>query len=269
MGFPLSDLLVPSRKDKAKLYGTKPVYTSPETAAAEALAANLANLPKAEELGGKVNVFNQEQIMAMLRRAIPNYDAIVGKQSELIQSGLRGEVPKDVQDQLTLRTASKAISGGYAGSGVHRNLEARDFGLTSWDITNKSLDSASRWTQSMASLTQPALFNVGSAFISPQQQFDFNKLVAETKAAPNPGARGAFDSKMAALGMMLGVYGGAGYQNAYRPSGNSGAGAGFAPQYLSRTGASEGGGNVGSPFASSNEWGGKYGESGGFGAFDF
>lgn len=271
MGNLLGDLLFPSSSRKKELYGTKPETPQFEEAAAQAIAGNIANLPEAQKLALGVNTFNQEQVMAMLRKAIPNYDAIVGKQSELIQSGLRGEVPKDVQDQLTLRSASRAISGGYAGSGAHRNLEARDFGLASWDITNKSLDSASRWTQSMASMTQPALFNLGSMFVSPEQKFNENVLRANIAAAPDPAERGAFDSKMAFAGMIMSIYGGGpGYTQGYRPNyGSTGTSGGFTPQYLSRTGASEGGGSVGSSFASSNEWGGKYGESGGFGAFNY
>lgn len=153
---------------RIKIPGWKPLDTVAEQAAS--ISGNLENFGLASELTSKANVFNVDQIMMMLRKAIPNFDAIVGKQSELLQSGLRGEVPKDVQDQLTLRSASKAVSGGYAGSGAHRNLEARDFGLTSFDITQKALSSAQSWTESMGRLTQPGLMNIGASFISPQQR---------------------------------------------------------------------------------------------------
>jgi hypothetical protein len=259
------------------IFGSKPSYKTPTKSAAEALKGNLANLPAAEELGSKVNTFNQDQLLAMLRKANPNFDTTLASQNDLlnqqlgvIQGQLKGEVPQSVADQLQLRDAAKAVRGGYAGSGAARNLEARDFGLTSLDITNRALqsasswvDSASRWTSNTAALTQPAMFNVGSAFISPQQQFDFNKLVSENRAAPKPVIRGLWDTAQSQMGMAMGVYGGPGYQGTYHPASQGqymapqsfGGGAGF--------GASEGGGNIGSG------WGGTYGESAGLGAFDF
>jgi hypothetical protein len=241
-----------SKKNKNALFGTKPVYQTPTEAAAQALQGNLANLPAAELLGSQVNTFNQQQQLDALRRAIPNFDQIVAKQSGILQSQLAGEIPKDVQDRLQSYDAAKALSGGYAGSSVHGALNARDFGMTSLDITNKALDSASRWTTNMAQLTQPALFNVGSAFISPEQQYAHNKLVADVKAAPDPGVRGSFDSRMALFGELLGVYGGAGYQGAYRGTTRGPAAPTTTPQYLAPqnwgnagVGASEGGGNIG------------------------
>jgi hypothetical protein len=207
------------------VFGRRPKYQSAEDAAIQSTDANLRLLPKAEELGGKVNAYNQDQMLAMLRKSIPGYDSLTKAQSDLLASGLRGEVPADVQKQLSMRTAAKSLAGGYAGSGMARNLEARDFGLTSWDITQKSLDSTSRWTESMARLTQPALFNVGSAFISPQQQFDYNKLKADAAAAPDPKKRGNLDTHLGIFGMVTSGYaGGAGYANAYKSATSTGGG---------------------------------------------
>ena len=209
---------------KSSIFGKKPDYKSAELSAAEATNANLANLPKAQELGSKVDTYNQEEMLRLLRKTIPGIDNILKEGSNVLESGLRGEVPKSVQDQLALRSASRALTGGFAGSGAARNLEARDFGLSSWDITNKSLDSASKWTQSVSQLTSPGIFNVGSAFISPQQQFDYNKLKSETDAAPDPRDRGMFDSRASLFGMVTSGYaGGAGYANSYKPASQQGS----------------------------------------------
>lgn len=217
MGFPLSDLFVPSRKDKAKLYGTKPVYQTPGAAAGQALAANQENLPAAERLASSVNTFNQQQQMDALRKVFPNLDKLLSLGGDILESRLGGKFSKPELDQQQLDVAQRNIGKGTAGSGLHSNDLAREFGFNRFKQTQESLDSTTRWTNAMAQLTQPALFNIGSSFISPQEQFGYNKLVSDVKAAPNPGARGAFDSKMGALGMILGVYGGAGYQGAYRP----------------------------------------------------
>jgi hypothetical protein len=47
---------------------------------------------------------------------------------------LRGELPPDLASQIQRNTASKALTGGYAGSQAARNLTARDLGRTSLDL---------------------------------------------------------------------------------------------------------------------------------------
>lgn len=260
-------------------FGKRPNYKkfTPESTAADALQINERLLPKAEELGGKVNTFNQAEMLRMLRAAIPGFDQLNEKQSEVIQSELAGEIPNDVKNQVLLRSISRAVSGGFGSSldtpaGAGKNLEARDFGLTSLQLTDRALDSASRWTEHMARLTQPAMWNIGSAFVSGQDVFRYKKLLADVKASPDPAKRGNLDMKMSVLGMALGAYGGgAGYtQGASGGSGGAGAGSGV-NDYVPRqdwdtygTGASEGGGTVGGA-----AWGGSYGEAAGAGAFAF
>lgn len=138
----------------------------------QAIDQNIASLPKLKDLAGDVNSFNQDQMLAMLRKAIPGYDQQVGKVNDIINSELSGEIPKDIQDAIARSGASKALSGGYAGSGMGRNLVARDLGLTSLDLTQKGIDSASKWIQQSAALMMPGQFNVASMFVSPTQQFD-------------------------------------------------------------------------------------------------
>lgn len=249
---------------KSSIFGKKPDYKSPGLSAAEATEANLANLPKAQELASKVDTYNQEEMLRLLRKTIPGIDNILKEGSNALESGLRGEVPKSVQDQLQTRSASRAIEGGYAGSGMHRNLEARDFGLTSWDITNKSMDSFSRWTQSVSQLTSPGIYNIGSSFINHQDQFNYNKLQAETAAAPDPSDRGMFDSRMGLFGMVTSGYaGGAGYANSYKPASQGGSGQANRPgsyDYLARPGPlyGDGGqGGGGGPLGGGSSWGGE------------
>lgn len=252
-----------SKSTRDKLYGTKPIYSTPEKAAAESTAANLANLPKAEELGAKVNMFNQDQIMAMLRRVIPGFDKRNELSSDVLTARLKGEFTESELDELQLAAAARGVGRGTGGGSPFDKADlARSLGLNRYQETQRALDSNARWTESMAKLTQPALFNVGSAFITPQQQFDYNKLVAEAEAAPNSGVRGEADMQNAIMGMTLGVYGGAGYQNAYRPASQAPT-----QYYQQNAGANSIPG--GSYYDGSQAWSGKYGETAGAGAFNF
>lgn len=194
----------------------------------KSIAANTAALPEIENLASRTNAFNQEQIQKMLRASIPNYDSIVSGVSGNIDSFLKGEIPKDVADQIQTNSASRSLSGGFSGTGMSHNLNARDLGLTSLSLTERGVDSASRWLSSMGSLSAPGAFNAASLFITPQQQFSatfqnqdasFNAgwLKNQVKAMPDPfmkalGAAFINDesSITSALGSVAGASGGGG-----------------------------------------------------------
>lgn len=137
---------------------------------AKATTGNIANFGQASQLGAKVNQFNQDQLLGMLRKAIPGYDNIMNQGSNLIQSYMRGEIPQDVKNQIGRNSAETSIAGGYGGSGMARNLEARDLGLTSLQLTQQGLSSADKWLNSAAARSTPQMFDVTSMFVSPMQQ---------------------------------------------------------------------------------------------------
>jgi hypothetical protein len=179
---------------KPKVPEYKPVDATHEQE--RAIAGNLANLPGAQELASKQNQFNVQQLQSMLSSMIPGYRGIMDQQSQVIQSGLRGEMSADVQAAVQNAAASRALAGGFGGSGAHRNLVARDFGRTSYDITQQSMDSASRWLATTASM-MPGQFDASSMFISPQQrmqyafrnrenQFNRDWMKNQVSAAPDP-----------------------------------------------------------------------------------
>lgn len=135
-----------------------------------AVKNNLNILPQAENLVSQANAFTQEQITKMLRASIPNYDELVRNTSENIGSMVRGELPQDVQNMIQLSDAAKSLSGGYAGTGMHGALFARDLGLNSLNLIQGGIDTASRWLQSMDALFSPGMINVSNMFLTPQQQ---------------------------------------------------------------------------------------------------
>ncbi len=135
-----------------------------------ATQANLTNLSQDEELASKTNSFNFDQIQSMLRKAIPGYDQMISKQGGIINSEMNGEIPQDVQDAIQRNSATRSMGGGYAGSGMNRNLTARDLGMTSLALTDKGLSSSEQWLQQMKSTALPSMFNLSSMFITPEQQ---------------------------------------------------------------------------------------------------
>ena len=146
----------------------KPISIEGEQAGA--IGQNIANLPGAEKLASSVNTFNQQQLESMLETAIPGYQAIKAKVGKNISSQLSGEIPQDVQDFIQRKAAAKSFSSGFGGSGMAANLTARDLGLTSLQLTQEGLDSATRWISSAAVAPR---FDVSSMFITPQQRIGF------------------------------------------------------------------------------------------------
>jgi hypothetical protein len=136
--------------------------------------ANAAALPALKSLASNVNSFSQDQLLTSLRKVIPNYDQLVSKTRSIIDAELAGEIPQDVQDAISRNAAAKALGGGYGGSQMHGNLVARDLGLTSLNLKERGVDSASRWIQMSTQNLVPNLFDVRSMFITPTQQWAAN-----------------------------------------------------------------------------------------------
>lgn len=182
--------------------GGKPVIPAftpvdPDVEQQKAIQGNINNFDKSRELTSITNTFNQGELRRMLRTAIPNYDALVGKQGEVIGTMLSGQLPADVVSQIQRNSAEKSGAGGYGGSGMGRNLEARDLGLNSLQLTQQGLSAAERWLANTKALSVPGQFDVASMFLTPAQriqsqsannagQFNRDVMAANVAAAPDP-----------------------------------------------------------------------------------
>jgi hypothetical protein len=172
------------------------VPVDPTQSQTAAIAGNIQNLPAAQQIAGGVNVFNQQQILQMLRGAIPGYEQMMGKGGENINALLRGELPKDVQEQIQNLGAARGLAGGLAGQ-IGRSATLRDLGLTSLQDTQQGLDSAMRWiTMAKQTATAP-LYDASSMFLSPsqrlgvdltqqQQAYQVALMKAQVAAQPDP-----------------------------------------------------------------------------------
>lgn len=135
--------------------------------------ANQSTLPSAQKLTTGVNTFNQAELERMLEQAIPGFDKMRSRVMANIQSQLEGELPTDVAESIQRGTAARSLMAGYAGTGMARNLTARDLGLTSFQLTQQGLDAATRWTTLSRQAFVAPMADVTSSFITPQQRLAF------------------------------------------------------------------------------------------------
>lgn len=212
-------------------FGTKPKIPKlpeidPSKVQTQTVEGNIAAMPKLQELGARVNQFNQQQLAKALEFSLPG--GLAAAQG-IISSQLRGEIPADVAVQVANKAAAQGFQSGFGpGSGIGKSLTARDFGLTSMQIQQQGLGNF----QALAGFTSAPQFDVTSMFFTPQQRLQFafqdraarferNLLKAQVKAAPDP-ARAALGKEidrffntwagfgMTALGAGMGGGGGAG-----------------------------------------------------------
>lgn len=181
---------------------------------------NLQALPKLQTLATRINDFQSDEIMRLLEKNLPGFSNMLREGTETIQSQLRGEIPEDVARNVSRNALERSRAGGYAGSEFSGNLEARDLGLTSLDITNRALGYAERWMAQAAARTPT--FDFTRMFISPQERiniklreneqvFSRNMLHNRIKALPSNEERaaGAFFDNVEELGQSaLGAYAG-------------------------------------------------------------
>jgi hypothetical protein len=212
------------------IFGKKPQVAtwknqSPQTAQSQSITGNLANFGDIAKLGQQyTDYLTQEQ-----NKLLPGYSANLAKgESDTGQllgdasSLLGGNLPQDVIDQIQRSDAFGALSGGYAGSGMSRNLTARDLGLTSLDLMKQGasmLGQGGNSAQQWASLASGDIMNPAAEFVSPQQQLAANFQNAElaqqsqqfkynVAAAPDPMISGIHNTIMSLLGAYLGGMGG-------------------------------------------------------------
>lgn len=198
----------------------KPI--DPATEQGKAITMNLAAEPQAEKLAAGVNQFNRDQINLMLEQSIPGFDQMKGDISSNIEAMLKGEIPSDVQDAIERSDAGKSLESGYGGTGMGRNLVARDLGLTSLNLIDKGITSAESWFKTMDAIEQPGMFNLASMFMTPGQvmaqdteernaqfQHDWAKNLIDWQSSLGYAAADDVQSTMAATqSMVLGMAGG-------------------------------------------------------------
>lgn len=101
---------------------------------AEALSDLERYLPRDIALAEKATQANQGILNKLAEDNIPGFKERKEAQADLIDQFLRGEVPDDVARAVERRSAATGLGLGISGSGIGRNLTARDLGRTSLDM---------------------------------------------------------------------------------------------------------------------------------------
>lgn len=138
------------------------------------LGSNQANFGQATALTQAGNKFNLGEFMRTIKKIQPNFKPIQQQVGANALSFGRGELPNDVINSIGRAASERGIQGGYgygsqgAKTGALANLNLRNLGLTSLDLSKYGTNLGLQVNQSAKSL-MPQL---GSAFdwlLSPAQ----------------------------------------------------------------------------------------------------
>lgn len=144
----------------------------------EAIAGNLTNFGSLSNLTQKSNKLYADEFIKSAERLFPGLikgraDAF-SKGLENILEGLTGKLPSDVEDYLSRKRAEAGVASGTSAGGTsefEKFARLRDLGLTSYEVSQRSLDSASKWIQlATQSLSTTPQFDFTKMFWTPQQK---------------------------------------------------------------------------------------------------
>lgn len=205
----------------SEIYGSKPAVPLPVDYTKdikEAIATNKSILPELSVLAK----LSTEALLNVMESAFPGTKDIISTGGKAISSMVRGELPGDLRRKIDTDIATSGISGGTYGSDFDKYRGVLGRGKTSFDLIQRGLDSATQWINQAQNLSFDfSKFFLGKEDAMRRTEFNWQRdwLASQVKAAPDPGARGEFDSEMTAIGMNLSAYsGGQGYNGTYRPS---------------------------------------------------
>ena len=142
-----------------------------------AISGNLTSFGRASELASRVNTFNASEMQRMNELAMPGYAKMQAKGTANIMDWMAGRIPGDVSNAVQTNAAGRSVAGGFGGTGMGRNLQARDLGLTSLDLMTKGMSSAERWMQ----MNRTPTFDVSSMFVRPGESAEFASRQRDTQ----------------------------------------------------------------------------------------
>lgn len=185
----------------------------------ETAEGNLEVLPITEKIGTRANEFMRGE-RAKTLAGIPGLEDIETQTVENLKGWLRGELGDDLSSSVQRRSNAQAFAGGYGGSGMARNLEARDLGLTGLQLQQSAIPLGGSYLSGATARRAIPEFNPATMFIDPMAaaQFDAQQnqskwqrdwLREQIKAQPEPWQQSLMDSaaSLSAFGdQVLGTY---------------------------------------------------------------
>lgn len=148
-----------------------------EGISAQALGNQQKLLPGATKLVGEEATSRQSLINQLLEQSLPGFTAQRDQALGTAGDFLSGKIPQDVSDLVQRSGAARSLGGGFGGSGMHRNLVARDLGLTSLSMKDKGLS----WLSALRGLSPTATPQSALSFTGPGAQ-DFVNIRGNERA---------------------------------------------------------------------------------------
>ncbi len=165
-----------------------PDYVPIEKYQKQIIEGNIAAVPKAGELVGAANVFNQAQLEQMGRAALGSslFDAV----RENIGRLVRGELTAGEQKAIQRTLSAKSFGLGVAGTPFATGVEA--FGLSAESLrrTQIGISSAAQWlglTRAPTLGIEASFLPVSAAFQERDYKTGLEWLRNQLEAAPDPG----------------------------------------------------------------------------------
>jgi len=193
-------------------------YTSLDEMQQKASAANIAEIPAAEQQVGMANLFSLEQLQQMENFGVPGFARMESTGSGDVQSELSGQIPTDVTEAVERSAGAHALAGGFPGSGRANDLVARDLGMTSLQVIDRGLSSMQNWMARSAQIFEPEMSSIEKSFITgPEEykatneqnveQFQRNWMQNQINAMPDPQVLGMLHMITGGLGAVGGGMG--------------------------------------------------------------
>jgi len=164
-------------------------------------------MPRAQQLESKRNQFNVAELNKMLETSIPGYATAQGLRTNNAMAKLRGEIPLDVQQQLARSSAARSLEGGYGGSGMARNLTARDLGLTSLNLTGQGAQEFAGILGSTPMARQADFVMTPEEIAAMRAQERAMKMQASFAAEQQPGKSAVWGKQLQTVGDTVGMGG--------------------------------------------------------------
>lgn len=127
-----------------------------------------SDVPRLQTFLDQLNSGSNASWQKTLQATDPGILQSVAQLGRTTLAQLQGQVPQDVQDEIGRDSAFSALQGGYAGTGMARNLTSRDLGLSSLDMQKQGAGNLGTLFNSLGALN-PSNANLASILFSPQQ----------------------------------------------------------------------------------------------------
>lgn len=151
----LSGFQAPNTDFSYQPVGWQSVTTREISAAQEAdkaLTFNESNLGRFMDMARTISQEDTTTKLAMLDRVNPGWTTQRDQAAAINSQMMRGEIPKDVQEQIAQTAAFQTVqAGGYGGPGNTRSVTARDLGMTSLDLMQAGQQGSMAWGEMLNS----------------------------------------------------------------------------------------------------------------------